>query len=397
MIGVERGWRLREETTGSRVAGIRTYTLLSGGGGIAAMLGPLISPAITALLVLAMGAGLVLAYWRDPTRRDATSFVAAIVALALGLLAGAGQPQLAVAGAAIMTLILATRDQSHGFVARLSQRDVQAFARYAVIALAVLPFLPNRSMGPLNAWNPFQLWLVVVLVTGISFAGYIANRTIGVRHGVLATALIGGAYSSTAATAALAQRLGKGEPGPYAAGIVLASAVMYLRVILLIAILSPSTLIQFLITVGPALTVGVSVAAVAWIRSSTAAEGKPDVAGNPIELLPAFGFVAIVAVAAIMTRWAELRFGESGIAMSLFLAGSFDVDAAIITLSGLPVEAIDRRTAAIAIAGTIVANMALKMVIAAVYSRRRGKGVVIALGASTAVLALTISWRLLLF
>lgn len=395
MIGIERGWRLRGEAPGTRVAGVRTYTLLGGGGGVAALVGELSSPSLTVLLVLAMSAGLVVAYWRDPARRDATSFVAAIVALALGLLACSGQPALAVAGAAVVTLILATREQSHGLVAQLSERDVQAFARYAVIALAVLPFLPNRHMGPLGAWNPFQLWLVVVLITGISFAGYIANRTIGVRHGVLATALIGSAYSSTAATAALAQRLGKGEVGPYTAGIVLASAVMYLRVILLVAILSPSTLVQFLITVGPALAVGATAAIVAWMRTPAAAEGKPDVGGNPIELLPAFGFVTIVAVAAIATRWAQAQFGESGIAASLFLAGSFDVDAAIVTLSGLPVEAIDRRIAAIALAGTIVANMLLKMFIAGVYSRGRANAAVVALGASTAMLMLTIAWRLL--
>ena len=396
MIGIERGWRLRGEPVGTRVAGVRTYTLLAGGGGVAALLGGLIGPAVTALLVLMMGAGLVLGYWRDPARRDATSFVAAIVALALGLLAGAGQPALAVAGAAVMTLILATREQSHGLVARLNEHDVQAFARYAVIAAAILPFLPDRSMGPLDAWNPFRLWLVVVLITGFSFAGYIANRIIGVRHGVLATAIIGGAYSSTAVTATLSQRLGRGEAGPYSAGIILASAVMYLRVTGLVALLSPSTLLQFMITVGPAAAVGAVVAVVAWVRTPATAQGKPAVAGNPIELLPAFGFAAIVAVAAVATRWAQSQFGESGIAVSLFLTGSFDVDAAIVTLSGLPVEAIDRRIAAIALAGTIVANMALKMFIAGVYSRARGTGAVLALAASTVVLLLSIGWRLFL-
>ena len=97
--------------------------------------------------------------------------VAAILAVSFGLLAGVGQSALAVAGSAIVTLVLATRTQSHKLLARLNTTDVQAFARYAVIAAAVLPFLPNRPVGPLAAWNPFQLWLVVVLVTGFSFMG----------------------------------------------------------------------------------------------------------------------------------------------------------------------------------------------------------------------------------
>lgn len=393
IIGVERGWRLRSEAAGTRVAGVRTYSLLGGGGGLAAVLGALISPAISALLILAMCTGLVIAYWRNPTSRDATSFVAALIALALGMLAGAGQPGMAVAGAAVVTLLLATRDQSHAIVARLNDADVHAFARYAVIAGAVLPFLPNRNMGPLQAWNPFQLWLVVVLVTGFSFAGYIANRTVGARKGVLATALIGGAYSSTAVTASLSQQLGRGESGPFTAGILLASAVMYLRVALLVALLSPSTLPQLLITVGPAAAVSAIIALAAWRRASAAEESKAAIPRNPIELLPAFGFVAIVAAAAVFARWAQARFGEAGIATSLLLTGSFDVDAAVVTLAGLPVEAIDRRFAAIALAGTMVANMALKILVTGAYARQRGLAAAAGLAASAVLLLLTIGWR----
>lgn len=376
------------------MAGIRTFTLLGLTGGLAAHLGELISPILTFGLFIAACFGLAAASWREPRSRDATSFVAALITLALGVLAGAGHPQLAIATAAVVTLILATREQSHRFIDHLAKQDVHAFARYAVIALAVLPFLPNRSLGPLGAWNPFQLWLVVVLVTGFSFAGYIANRTIGARRGVLATAIIGGAYSSTAVTASLSQRLRQGEAGPLGAGIILASAIMYCRVILLVAALASSALPQFLLIVGPAAAVGAVAALLTWLRAKASEAVHPVVPGNPIELLPAFAFVAIVAVAALATRWAQLNWGQSGVAMSLFLTGSFDVDAAIVTLSGLPMEAIDRRTAAIALGGTIVANMMLKTLIVALYAGRRGQDAMIALGASTAVLVGTISLRL---
>ncbi len=395
MIGVERGWRLRSEEPGSRVAGVRTYSLLGGSGGVVALAGMTLGAPVAAALSLTITGGLAFAYWRGPANRDATSFVAAVLAFALGLLAGAGKPQLAIAGAAVATLVLATREQSHNLIARLNDRDVHAFARYVVIAGAILPFLPNRSMGPLGAWNPFQLWLVVVLVTGFSFAGYIANRTMGAERGVLATALIGGAYSSTAVTASLSQRLGHGAAGPFNAGILLASAVMYLRVLVLVAILSPSTLPQFALTVGPAVAIGLLVAAWAWLRAPQAAPDKTDMPGNPVELVQALGFVAIVALAAVATRWAQARFGESGVATSLFLTGSFDVDAAIVTLSGLPDAAIDRRLAAIALAGTIVANMGLKLLVTALYARRRGVGAIMGLAGSAAMLLAVIAWRIL--
>ena len=166
---------------------------------------------------------------------DATTPIAALTTVGLGFIAGFGQPGFAIAGAAVVTLILALKAELHGFLDKLDEDDVKALARYAVIAGAVLPFLPSGHYGPLGAWNPQKLWLVVVLVTGFSFLGYVANRIFGERHGTIATALIGGAYSSTAVTQSLAQRLGSEEKGGAEhAGIALATAVMYLRVLLLI-------------------------------------------------------------------------------------------------------------------------------------------------------------------
>ena len=158
-------------------------------------------------------------------------------------------------------------------------------------------------------------------------------------------------------TASFAQRLGAGEEGPLTAGILIASAVMYLRVIVLVAVLSPSTLLAFILVAGPAALAGAAVATLGWFRAARQTGSTVRLTRNPIELLPAFGFVAIVAAGALATRWAQREFGQSGIAASLFVTGTFDVDAAIITLSGLPVHAIERDLAALAIAGTIIANM----------------------------------------
>ena len=390
MIGVERGWQLRREKPGTRVAGVRTYTLLGAGAALAGVLARLLHPLVGVLIAGALAAAVVIAFARDKDRRDATGVVAAVIAIGLGLLAGADQPALAVAGSAVVTLLLATKSQSHRFIDRLNTTDVQAFARYAVVAGAVLPFLPNRMVGPLSAWNPFDLWLIVVLITGFSFLGYIANRTIGERKGVLATALIGGAYSSTAVTASFAQRLGTGEQGPLTAGILIATAVMYLRVILLVGILSPSTFLPFVAVVWPAAFVGLAVAVIGWFRSPAAAGCKGQRLRNPIEILPAVGFIAIVAAGAVATRWAQQHFGQQGTALSLFITGTFDVDAAIVTLSGLPAHAIDRVLAALTVAGTIVANMVLKMIVTGVYARSRSGGALLGLGASLIVLAIVI-------
>lgn len=393
LIGIERGWHLRTRRAGSRVAGVRTFTLLGAAGGLLAVIVARLGPLIGAVPLFGIIAILLIGYGRSAaSERDATTLVAAIVALSLGLLAGSGMAGLAMAGAALTTLVLAVREQSHRFVRRLSRQDIDALAYYAVIVGGVLPFLPNRRFGPYDAWNPFQLWLVVVLVTGFSFAGYIANRLIGERRGTLATAIIGGAYSSTAVTASLAQRLRAGEEGPFTAGIAIASTVMYARVLILIAALAGTLFWPMLRMIGPALIASLAVSAIAWRWSGDAKEGgKAVITRNPIALAPALGFLIAVASAALLVRWAQANFGESGAAWSLFVAGSFDVDAAIVTLSGLTKGAIAAPIAALAIGGTVAVNMVFKIVVAAVTARRKSVPGVTALAISLVVLVATLA------
>src|SRR5206468_8534824 len=333
---------------------------------------------------------LVIAYARAlESQHDSTSAVAALATIAIGFLAGAGLPGLAIACAAIGVALLALRQELHGFVDRLDEADVKALARYAVIAGAVLPFLPNGHYGPLGAWNPQRLWLVVVLVTGFSFLGYVANRIFGERHGTIATALIGGAYSSTAVTQSLAQRLGSDpEGGAEPAGIALATAVMYLRIPILIAVLATRVLPAIIILLLPAMLIAWG--AGYWLYRKAPKSDAPAPPGNPIALLPALGFLAFVAVAAIAAKWAQGSFGQSGIAVLLLIVGSMDVDVAIVTLGTLAPEAISPLLAAMAISGTVIANMAVKVGITLAYGRKRGLSAAAAMCASVAVLAVMI-------
>jgi len=364
--------------------------MLGMGSGIAGLIGRLGYPIAAGAIAAGAVAIMSFAYGRQlRTQHDSTTAVAALVTIAIGFLAGMGQPGLAIACAAIAVALLALRTELHGFVDRLDEQDVKALARYAVIAGAVLPFLPNGHYGPLGAWNPQKLWLVVVLVTGFSFMGYVANRIFGERHGTIATALIGGAYSSTAVTQSLAQRLGsEKQGGAEPAGIALASAVMYLRVLLLIGVLATRVFLPFAIIIIPVTIV--AWAAGIWLYRTAPQCDAPTPPGNPIALLPAFGFVLFVALAAVAARWAAGRFGEQGIAVLLLLVGSTDVDTAIITLGGLSPAAISPLLAAMAIGGTIIVNMAVKIGITLVYAGRRGLSAAVAMTASVVVLAIMI-------
>lgn len=399
LIGIERGWQQRDQRDGTRVAGVRTFTLIGGVGGLIAAVASVLSPGIAAVVAAGFMALLVIAFYRArpaPDRRDATTMVAAITTLLLGLLAGSGNAQVAVAGAATVALILASREQSHRLLHSLTPSELKAFTVFAVISGAVLPFLPDRDLGPYQAWNPFQLWLVVVLIIGFSVLGYVANRVFGENKGTLTTALIGGAYSSTAVTASLSAELRQGAPGSLPAGIALASAVMYLRVLILTAILAPKVALEFAIMLGAA-------AAIAWLAAlllmlgswRARAAGTGSMTRKPFRVAPALGFAAVVSFAALLVRWAQTDFGEVGGAWSLFFAGSFDVDAAIVTYSTLPPGAITPQLAAFALAGTVAVNMAFKTaVVLASAGFRAGLRPAVALSSSLAVLLATLTWRL---
>jgi uncharacterized membrane protein (DUF4010 family) len=396
LIGIERGFTLRREHEGTRVAGVRTFTLVGLVAGIAGLVGRSGQTLAAGALVAGTATVLAIGYWRRPDlseRPDATTPIASLATLGLGFIGGFGEPGLAIAGATVVTLILALKQEAHRFIDRLDQDDVKALARYAVIAGAVLPFLPNGHYGPFHAWNPQRLWLVVVLVTGFSFLGYVANRLFGERHGTIATALIGGAYSSTAVTQALSQRLGSEKRGgAEPAGIALASAVMYLRIPLLIGVLATRVLPPILVLVIPAAIVAWG--AGLWLLRKAPRNDSPTSPGNPIALLPALGFVVFVAVAAVAAAWAQGRFGQRGIAVLLLIIGSMDVDVAIVTLGALPAAAISPLLAGIAICGTAIVNMAVKIAITLVYARRKGASAAIAMTASVLVLGvmITLAW-----
>lgn len=389
LIGIERGFDLRALRAGTRVAGVRTFTLVGLVSGFAGLAGRFGQPLAAGALVAGTVAVLAIGYGNRPgltEKPDATTPVAALATVGLGFIAGFGEPRFAIAGATIVTLLLALKTELHGFLDKLDEEDVKALARYAVIAGAVLPFLPSGHYGPLGAWNPQRLWLVVMIVTGFSFLGYVANRIFGERHGTVATGLIGGAYSSTAVTQALAQRLGsEKQGGAEPAGIAFATAVMYLRIPILIAILATRVLVPITILLLPAMIVAWG--AGFWLYRKAPRHEGPAPPGNPIALLPALGFVAFVAIAAIAAKWAQGSFGQSGIAVLLLIIGSMDVDVAIVTLGGLAPEAISPLLAAMAISGTTIANMAVKIGIALVYARGRAVSAAVAMASSVIVLA----------
>ena len=396
LIGVERGWQMRDEGRGSRVAGLRTFGLLGMLGGLSTLLLEVLHPAFSMMLVATTLVILVASYMRQvepPMNMSITNLVVAILTFGFGMLIGVGHAALGFALAAVVATLLSLRPQLHQLLARLGEADLKAVMRFAIIAGVILPFLPDKEYGPMDAWNPRNLWMVVVVVTGLSLAGYIANRVMGATRGVLVTAVVGGAYSSTAVTASLAQRMRTESQYSrlFSAGIALASAVMYVRVLLLCFLLARFAFPMLLLLLAPATAVAAAMGYLLYRRADADEPPRAKIeTRNPVSLVPALGFATMIAVMSLAARWAELRYGGAGIAVVSLIVGSLDVDAATVTLGGLPAGVISGQLAGFVLAMTTLINMLFKAFVAGTGAGwRNGGWAVAALLASSIALAVS--------
>ncbi|WP_225207758.1 MgtC/SapB family protein [Novosphingobium huizhouense] len=370
IVGVERGWSQRLRPAGTRIAGVRTFGLLGLVGGLAGAL----PDALAAALVLGAAALLAIGYRSEAESpiRSATTPVAGLLTLALGVAAVRIAPGVALGGAAVAFALLAARPALHRALVGLSAIEVEAAARFLLIALLALPLLPDRAFGPFDAWNPRRIWMVVVIVAGLSFAGYAAARRWGSRRGLLLVAATGAIVSSTAVTADYARRL-RSEPearSALVAGIALASIVMFLRVQVLALMLVPRALPSLAMALAPATLVAAGFALAAWRQQGEAAGGEVRL-GNPLDFRPALVLAVMVALFSLIARWALARYGDAGMGTVLALTGMMDVDAAVLTLAGLAPDAIGAERAGLLLAGPVLANTLVKAVMALVIAPGR--------------------------
>ena len=388
LLGLQRGWAMRAQAAGSRFAGIRTYGLLGLAGGIAGLLQDRATVLATVLLA-ATAALVVLGYWRS-TRGNrsisGTASLSGLITLAAGYLAGIGNLTLASAMTGITVLLLSQRARLHHVLRHIDEAEMAAVARFALIALVILPLLPDTPMGPLDAWRPRQLWLVVVLVSGFSFAGYAGVKLLGPARGVLATAAAGSMVSSTAVTASLGGKLREGA-GPVAllnGGVALASAVMFVRVMLLCAVLAPFAFPAFMQMALPGMLISLVGTALLLRRDgqSQAGDGGEVAVRNPFELKPALLLMLLTMALTVAARWVLVRYGDAGLATVLAIAGTVDVDSAVITMGNLPAGTLEARLAGLVLAVPVALNTLFKSATLLGLAGRKGLGGILTMLAS---------------
>ncbi len=378
LIGLEREF-VQQRSGEQEFGGIRTFALMSLLGAVAAFLtdqyGPLIFVVVYLGLILLLWASLLASSMRGVEEGITTEVTALLVPL-FGAMMIWNQPAVAAALGVITALILALKPRLHGAARRMSAEDLRATLEFSIITAVVLPLLPNEGFGPYGVLNPFQIWLLVVFISGIGFLGYVLMKYLGPERGIGITGILGGLVSSTATTLSFAGRskTNAGLSTVLAQGILLASCVMFPRVLVEVAVVNPALVRQVVVPLVMMLIAGLI--AVYILRRRGRAEEKVDHGGvelsNPLRLKTAITFGLVFAVVLVVVEAANEYFGSAGVYIASILAGITDVDSITLSVSNLSMKGLlDTRVAAIAIILATIMNTIAKAVMAMVLGTPR--------------------------
>jgi uncharacterized membrane protein (DUF4010 family) len=351
---------------------VRTFALVALLGTLAASAG---DPTWTVPVGLAaVAAMLIVAYSREPAHEDpgTTTVVAALVCYLLGVLAGVGEPALAGALAIGVTALLYFKPEIEGVSTALKRHEQVSILQFLVVTFIVLPILPDRGYGPYAALNPRNIWLMVVLVSGIGLASYVALRAAGSRHGVLVTGILSGLLSSTAATVLYARRSRESAAMERLAFAVvpLANLVPLARIAVLAAVVAPALLAGLAPLLGAALAAGLGVAAF-FLRGVERGDAPVPESANPAEMGTALRFGAVYAIVLLAAAWLADVAGHRGLYAAALAAGTVDIDPIVLSVLNLFNAAdLPARAAVATIALAYFANVAFKLAILLWFNRR---------------------------
>ncbi len=367
----------REKEKHETFAGIRTFPLIALLGCAAALINDSYAPWAFAVCFVTLSAMIITAYFSGRERSGGiTTAVAAYLCFLFGALVWWRLTALAAALSVVTVLLLATKKPLEGLSQKIQAREIAAALQFGVITLIILPVLPNQTFGPLDVINPYTIWLMVVLIAGINFVGYILIKTLGARQGIGLAGLLGGLASSTALTLGFSRRsrIEAAFAPEFAFAIVVASAVMFGRVLVEVFAVHPDVgrlLLPPLCSAGAA---GLLCCVALWFlrrgaSSAEACSGEHVSARNPFELWPAVWFGLLFGAILLIARAGQVYFGTAGIYVSSIITGFADVDPIALSLSNLARADLDAVIAARGITLAVLANTFVKMLITMIGGR----------------------------
>lgn len=327
---------LQRERSDSAIGGIRTFPLITLLGTICGLLardygGWIVVAGFLSLSLLLFIPNLPRV--KNGAASGMTTEVAVLLLYALGAYLVVGPILLVVAVGGIVALLLHWKQALHRFANTMGDEDMHAIMRFVLISMVILPILPNQSFGPYAVLNPFEIWLMVVLIVGLGLGGYVAYKIFGARGGVLLSGILGGLISSTATSVSSARSVRDGGQSPALASLVImiASTIAMVRVLVEVGAVAPTRLASLAGPLSTMLGAMVVITLVAWFLTRREQTAKLPEQHNPAELRPAFVFALIYAFIKLAVAAANDHLGHSGLYIVGVVSGLADMDA--ITLS----------------------------------------------------------------
>lgn len=392
VVGFER--ELQVQANGeSQLGGARTFPLIALIGALAGLLSSTFGPwpAVAGLLALVALMGVRLAVRAQPgDHKGITTETAAVVVFFLGVVAGADvvfdQPREKLVGTVgigvVVALLLSIKPKVQALARKITSDDVFAALQLGMVGTVVVPLLPDQGYGPYAALNPFRTGLMILMIAGISFAGFASTRMLGPGRGLALTGLVGGLASSTAVTFAMSRRARK-EPSvaPTAAlAVIIASTIMFARIVVEVAVVDPALVKGVVPPMAAMAAAGVLAALVLRKRARDDVPASEELAlKNPFELKSAIVFGLIYGVVQLVSKAATDELGATGLYLTALVAGATDVDAITLSVANLTKTGLDHGTALWTLLLAAASNMVVKAGVAVVLGGRRfGLTIVIA-------------------
>lgn len=366
MIGIERGWSDRDSDDGTRVAGVRTFSLIGLSGGVFAILAQQwgVWLIVTGFIVVAiLIASSYISHSKLSDDPGITTEFSMLLTFALAIWAASGDPLPALSCGAVVVALLGHKKNLHKLLKRISPKTFYSGITLLLISVVVLPLLPNEGYGPWQALNPYWLWWMVILISGLSFIGYLFTQLLGEKRGTLITAIAGGFASSTAVTLTMARFAKKNSHSViYASGMLLACSIMFPRVLIevfvvnreLLPLLWPPILLMF------AGLLAVMALMYRQQRRTSPPETGEITISNPLQLTTAIQFGILLAVILLLAEGMKSWFGDAGIYGLAIISGLMDVDAITLSLSRSAEGELSSQVAAMGIILACVSNTLLK-------------------------------------
>ncbi|HHF2876805.1 DUF4010 domain-containing protein [Vibrio diabolicus] len=366
IVGTQRGWVMRNSVEGSRVAGIRTFSLVGLLGGLVGILANIYTPLLIGFALIALVILTCIAFVIQQKKSgdvSITGVVSIMVVFVLGNLAVSGEAVLAAAAAVITAVVLDNKRELHQALQKLQEYELDAALRLLLISIVMLPLLPNQSYGPWNALNPYEIWWMVVLIASISFVGYFAIKIGGAKRGILFTSVFAGLSSSTALTlqfSHLSREQASISP-LLASGILLSCGTMFPRLLIVLSVINPQ-LVKLLWPIVMAMMVALYIPAWwIWRRSEVEQIEQSNKQTNPLALQSALFFGLVLAVIMLLAHALSDWFGNAGVLILSALSGITDVDAISLTLGRQSTQTLSVTTAALGILIAASVNTIVKM------------------------------------